>query len=295
MTPDSAPPGTDGLRAQQLAFAAWLQADGQPAAATALLQATGSGGHARIDVYAQAYPNRLTAALRDNFSVLAQALGDDGFDVLARAYIHAHPSAQPSIRWFGHQLADFMALCLARQDGLVPHPALADLARMDWALRAAFDAADAPLLSAGTLAAVAPADWPALRLQLHPSAQLQRLDWAVEAAWRVLRETLDAAEAAAAARPGASQATTNDDPALPAPQALPHTLLVWRQGLATRWRSLAPLEALLLQAVADGASFAQLCSQAAALLDDTGTEADAALPAVVAALQQWLADGLLRG
>jgi hypothetical protein len=67
---------------------------------------------------------------------------------------------------------------------------------------------------------------------------------------------------------------------------LAHTLLVWRQGLDTRWRSLAPLEAALLQALAAGDNFAAICAVAAL------SHADAAQQ-VVAALQQWLSDGVL--
>ncbi|MFX8055483.1 hypothetical protein ABTK93_19635, partial [Acinetobacter baumannii] len=87
---------------------------------------------------------------------------------LAQAYLAAHPSRHPSIRWFGAALADFMAVA---GDELVPHPGLVDLARMDWALRAAFDAAEAPLLQPATLAALSPDDWAGLVLQLHPRVQ----------------------------------------------------------------------------------------------------------------------------
>jgi hypothetical protein len=97
-----------------------------------------------IGVYLQAYRARLTAALRDNFPVLQRALGDDAFDLLARAYIDAHPSHFRSIRWFGHRLVEFLAAAPER----LPHPALLDLARMDWAMRTAFDAADAAALTA---------------------------------------------------------------------------------------------------------------------------------------------------
>jgi hypothetical protein len=59
--------------------------------------------------------------------------------------------------------------------------------------------------------------------------------------------------------------------------------------LETRWRSLPPLEGRLLQALAAGRVFAELCEQAALEL---GCEA-AAAPAVVGLLQAWLADQLL--
>jgi len=75
----------------------------------------GDDAAARVDVtgllriYRHAYAARLIAALRDNFGVLPRAMGDEAFEALGRAYLQAHPSSQPSIRWFGHALADFMA------------------------------------------------------------------------------------------------------------------------------------------------------------------------------------------
>lgn len=226
-----------------------------------------------LAVYRHAYRARLAEALADNYTVLARALGDEGFDALAQAYVAAHPSRHPSIRWFGHELAGFMA---AADEDLVPHAGLVDIARMDWALRAAFDAAEAELLEAAALAALGPDDWAALVLRLHPSVQRVPLTHAVEPAWRLLREW--APEAG------------DEQPELPEPVPHEHVLLAWRQQGETRWRSLEPLEAALLAAVAEAASFAQLCERAAAELGD----AEAAAPAVIGALQRWLADGLLR-
>jgi hypothetical protein len=230
-----------------------------------------------LEVYRHAYRARLVAALADNYTVLARALGDEGFDALGRAYIDARPSRQPSIRWFGDALADFMADVMADSgdEELVPHPALVDFARMDWALRGAFDAAEAPLLEAPALAALGPDDWAGLVLHLHPSVRCVTLAHAIEPAWRVLREWEPESGA--------------DQPELPEPVAHEHTLLAWRQGGETRWRSTEPLEAALLQEVDAGMPFAQLCERAAAELGD----ADAAAPTVIGALQRWLADGLL--
>lgn len=226
-----------------------------------------------LAVYRHAYRARLAEALADNHTVLARALGDEAFDALAQAYIAAHPSGHPSIRWFGHLLADFMA---GAGGDLVPHASLVDFARMDWALRGAFDAADAPLLDTAALAALGPDDWAGLVLHLHPSAQRVALAHAIEPGWRALREWTPESGA--------------DAPELDEPVRHAHTLLAWRQAGDTRWRALAPLEAALLAAVAAGAPFVLLCERAAAELGDP----EAAAPAVVAALQQWLADGLLR-
>lgn len=253
--------------AQLQALAAAIRTAQPPPAG--LLVADGARG---LEVYRHAYRARLLAALRDNYTVLARALGDEAFDALGLAYLATHPSRTPSIRWFGAALADFMAG--AGQD-LVPHAALVDMARMDWALRQAFDAADAPPLQGAALAALAPEDWAGLVLRLQPGAQRVTLAHAIEPAWRALR--------AWEPESGAPQ------PELDAPAPHAHELLVWRPGLETRWRSLEPLEAALLAAVADGQPFAALCERAAAQLGD----AEAAAPAVVAALQRWLVEELL--
>lgn len=259
------------LRAQQVAFAA-ATADG--ADAGTLLATDPHGGPPRLGVYRHAYRARLTEALADNFEILARAMGDESFAALADAYITAYPSTHPSIRWFGHRLAEFMAAAVADDSDLVPHPAFVDLARMDWALRAAFDAADAPALGREALAGWAPQDFAALRLAAHPAVQQVPLQWAVEAAWRVLRE---------------HDADTGAEPELPAPEEHPHTLLVWRRGLDTLWRSVDAAEAALLQGLAGGETFGELCERAAAVEDDERPPEQRA----ATTLAQWLDDGLI--
>ena len=219
-----------------------------------------------LRIYRQAYTARLVGALRDNFGVLPQVLGDDAFEALALAYIEAYPSRLPSIRWFGDRLPDFMAA----RDDLVPHAALTDLARMEWALRTAFDAADAEPIGVVALAGVPGESWPALAFEPLPSVQLLDLAWAIEPVWRAL------------------QGTENDDqPELPEPVASAHGLVVWRDGLTTRWRTLEPLPARLLRAALQRENFASLCTMAAG---EVGEAKAAALAA--GELRSWLSDGL---
>lgn len=259
------------LRRQQLAFAAAVT---QGAPVDRLLADSPDGSPPLIGAYRHAYGARLNEALRDNFEILALAIGDEAFDALGAAYRRQHPSTVPSIRWFGHRLAEFMADEVAQDSGLVPHPAFVDLARMDWALREAFDAADAPVLGREALAGVAPEQFTMLRFTPHPSLRLVAMDWAIEAAWSALR---------------AHDPASGDAPELSEPQAHAHQLLVWRRGLETLWRSLDPPEARLLQALLRGEPFAALCEHAATA---SGSEDQAAVIAATA-LAQWLQDGLL--
>lgn len=223
----------------------------------------------RLEVYANAYRARLIVALRDNHEVLYRAMGEAAFEALALAYIEAQPSPHRSIRWFGDGLAEFMAGTCAEQ---LDHPSLLDIARMDWALRSAFDAADSRPLAATDLATLAGEDWPGLRLKLQPGSSLLQMDWVIEPAWAALREA----------------ESDEDLPELEAPVAGAHALLIWRQGLEARWRALEPLEAGLISALQGGASFAGLCEQAAQSEGEDGAAAS-----VIACLQQWLADELL--
>ena len=240
---------------------------GAPAAKSLLREPARRGP--LLHIYQQAYRVRLVAALRDNHGVLPRAMGDEAFDALAEAYLLAHPSRHPSIRWFGHRLADFMAA----HPEHVPHPAFVDLARMEWALREAFDAADAVPMTLPELAALPADDWPQRVLRFHPSVQVLSLDWRVEPAWRALQGAEDG----------------GDEPELDEPEAGEHQLIVWRPALETRWRSVAtPFEARLLSAAMQGEDFSALCTAAA---EDAG-EAQA-VPGVVGAIQQWVGEGLL--
>lgn len=228
-----------------------------------LFAAEGVAIEGGVAVYLKAYRARLTAALRDNYPVLQRALGDEAFDVLARAYVDEHPSRFRSIRWFGDSLAAFLAAAPER----LPHPALVDLARMDWAMRTAFDAPDAAPLGVCELVELPPEEWPQRRFKPVPSLQLLDLTWGVEPIWKALNADAEA---------------ISDEP-LP----WPHVLLIWRPDLDCRWRSADAREAALLRALTRAATFADCCTLIAASGDPEPAQTAAGL------LQRWLAEGLL--
>lgn len=217
------------LQNLQSAFQEALLQD-QPMAATLL----SARGVAQFGVYRNAYRARLRGALRDNFEVLPLVMGDEEFDALANAYIDSHPSRHYSLRWFGNQLCAFMEA----NEALVGHPALLDLAQMEWALRNAFDAAPSALLTAAELSNVPATDWADLRLTLHPSVQLLELHWAVGPIWHALKS-------------GQNE--------LSPPEALDHHLLVWRQGMNTRWKSLTQAETDFVKYLVQQCTFGQIC------------------------------------
>src|SRR5262245_12961877 len=63
---------------------------------------------AMFHVYQHAYWARLVESLGVDFPGLKALAGDAEFNRLARAYVARHPSIDPSIRWAGRLMAEFL-------------------------------------------------------------------------------------------------------------------------------------------------------------------------------------------
>ena len=218
----------------------------------------------RLEIYGRAYGSRLAEALASNFPVLAQLLGEADFQALASEYVRAHDSPFFSIRYYGDQLAQF----LATREHYAAAPVLAELARWEWAMTSVFDAADATALTPEALGHVPPERWAQLRFGCHPSVQRLTLWWNVPQLWQALTDQAE--------RPAASLA------------AEPLEWLLWRQELTTYFRSLSNSEAAALDAARRGWPFGELCELLCAQLGDTAAPAEAAT-----LLRGWIASGLI--
>jgi hypothetical protein len=217
----------------------------------------------RLGVYSNAYRIRLAEALGANVPQLKQLLGDEEFGAIANRYVDECPSQFASIRWFGDRLAEQLAQSHASQ------PWLAELARWEWALAAAFDAQDAATVGVECLASVAPGDWADLKLEFHPSVHSLELTTNAQALFKALSE---------------------EQPA-PQPAILPHPQpwLMWRQtDLKTQYRSLEPDEVAALAVVRAGGTFGDMCE---ALCEWHEAEE---VPLVAAGmLKRWLIEEIL--
>jgi len=219
------------------------------------------GAQKRLDIYRNNYRSSLTGVLADHFERLHAWLGDEQFDNVADAYVTLNPSATRNLRYYGAGFSDFLA------QHYPDDAELAELARIDWALRAAFDALDVPLLDAAAVSELGDA-WIGRRLALHPSTTLLVVRCNVAALW----SALDAEE----------------EPPEPVELPEPLTLLVWRNGQQPNFRSLSDIEASALLLLEKGASFTDL---SAAVIERIGEAA--AMEELAVWLGQWLADGVL--
>ena len=220
----------------------------------------------RLAIYGDGYASRLIEALEANYPALAKLLGPADFPTLGTAYVRAHDSQFRSVRYYGAQLAEF----LASQPEYLRAPVLAELARWEWAMTEAFDAADATPINTGTLTHVAAEQWADLRFEFHPSLRRLGLFWNVPQTWKAL----------------------TDDSGRPEQmvQATRVQWLIWRQDLQTFFRSLQAPEAEALDIARDGATFGELCTALAQHCTEDETPARAA-----GFLRRWVDSGLITG
>ncbi len=219
------------------------------------------GAQKRLDIYRNNYRSSLTGVLADHFERLHAWLGDEQFDNVADAYVTLNPSATRNLRYYGAGFPGFLA------EHYPDDTEMAELARIDWALRAAFDAPDVALLDAAAVGALGDA-WIERRLTLHPSAALLAVRYNVAALWTAL--------------------DADEEPPEPAELPEPATLLVWRNGQQPNFRSLSAIEASALQLLDNRASFTDLSAD---IIERIGEAA--AMEELATWLGQWLADGVL--
>ncbi len=167
------------LRDLQGALAASVL-EGADAPLAPIVRADGIGFEGRLQVYRNNTFSSLTAALKDSFPVVCQLVDERFFGYAAQEYIRAHPPRAPRLAEYGGDFAEFLA-------GFEPVRHLAylpDVARLEWAVNAAYHAADAPTLDPARIAAVPQDRYPLLTFVAHPSAQLFDSDYPIDRIWQ---------------------------------------------------------------------------------------------------------------
>jgi len=251
----------------QAEFSAWMRGSADTLRAR-VLDTEKADRDTLLRVYRDAYALRLIEALTTDYPGLLAMAGPAEFDMMARAYIAAHPSRHPSVRWFGRDLADFLAVT----PPFAGTPDAADMARFEWALGEAFDAADTEPLTFEQLAGAPPEAWATLRLSFVPALRRLSLSYQAPQAWQ-RRDTVPPGELDVSAEDGAVD------------------WLIWRPAADgdAQFRSMAPDEAAALDAALGGAPFPEICAVLSAYADS----AEAAAERAAGLLRAWLDAGVV--
>lgn len=147
----------------------------------------------RLEVYANAYFERLLSALAAGFPTLRAAMGDGAFRGLAADYLRGHPSRSHRIDDVGRALPDFL---VGRGD------VLRDIAALERAVLESLTTDRSRGLAPGSLRGLPPAAWPRLRVRFDRSLRWVDVDWAVERLWDRRADPSPRRRPAAARRPG---------------------------------------------------------------------------------------------
>jgi len=216
----------------------------------------------RVDIYANMYFYRILDVLKEDFPATLAVLGAERFHNLVTGYLIEYPPAHFSISFAGNHLADFMRDYPLREE----FPFLADLARLERALIEVFHAADATPLDAQQMRAIAPADWPSLKLTLHPANRILELRWNVATILSAVEQ--------------------GEEPSPPARADI--SMLVWRNRNRVYYRAIDSAERAALNAIAKVTTFAEICEMIAG-----GVDAGDPAVAISQRLETWLRDGIL--
>ncbi len=218
----------------------------------------------RLAIYANAYGMRLVETLQKDYPAVFYLLGDDAFTQLALAYIKAHPSTHPSLRFFGQYFSDFVH----HDSDYSAMLYISELAKLEWLLVEAFDAKDVNISQESDVAKIPPEAWPRLVLHFHPSVHYFQYHWNIIPIWQ--------AEQDKKTPPPAQQLDSEE------------LCLVWRHKLKTRYRTLGPEEALVLGSMLDGADFSHMCE-----LLSTRFEPEEVAMKAAGLLKSWINAGLI--
>jgi hypothetical protein len=262
----------------------------------------------RLEIYNRAYFARLLACLREEYSVLAAALGDELFDSFAIGYLQEHPSQSYTLSRLGEKFPEFLARTRPVTEGLksplpgesdppaggtsvtpsFPPPVapsaaddetadwsdfMIDLARLERAINEVFDGPGperGPLLDGTRLSAISPEQWPGARLVCVPSLRLMRFSYPVSEFFAAIRR--------------------GEKPSIPEP--MPIHLAITRRDYRVRRYPLEPAQHQLLQTLLDGEPVGTAIERAAAL----SPLADAQLAAAIREwFHFWTAEGFFCG
>ncbi|MCI5111620.1 MAG: DNA-binding domain-containing protein [Marivita sp.] len=134
----------------------------------------------RYGVYRNNVTVSLREALAEGFPSLVSLIGRENFDHVARAFLRQSPPKSPLMMHYGAGLPEFVATL----DQLKHLPYLADVARIDLAMRQSYHAADSTGINPAELQALDEDALLATRFAFAPSMILLRSPWPAGSIWR---------------------------------------------------------------------------------------------------------------
>jgi len=172
------------LRDIQRGFAAAIRDPRAAGSFSPLVQAGNLTAPRRLQLYRNNHYATLTEALEAVYPVVLRLVGERFFRQTARSYIESYPSRFGDVHHYGDDFGDF----LNRLPQAARYPYLGDVARLEWAYHSVFHTERQVPLDLEALRAVAPEDYPHLRLDFQPAARLLASEYPVLRIWETNQE-----------------------------------------------------------------------------------------------------------
>ena len=163
----------------QRTFAAALLDPAKPVP-PGLVRPDGRPAGRRFDIYRNNVVVAFIEALGEAFPVVKALVGEEFFEAMAGVYVRAHPPSSPRMMFYGEGFAEFLE-AFEPVEGLAYLP---DVARLEYARRLAYHAADDPAADPSVLAGLGPAALMEVRLALQAACRIVRSAHPVHAIWR---------------------------------------------------------------------------------------------------------------
>ncbi len=218
----------------------------------------------RLGAYYNAYRIRLIDCLATDFEVLQKEIGEEEFELMILDYLKLYPSSNPSVRWVGSHMVEFLQHSTHPQKEF-----LSELALFEWSQGLCFDSADTDhIFNLDDMTQIAAESWPYLSFSFHPSVRWLDLNWNVPPYWIAIDK--------------------NEQPPEKSFEESPTRWLMWRKEMSPNWRSMDVAEAWAIEAAFNGSNFAELCE---GLLEWIGEDSVAITAASY--LKQWITDEII--
>jgi len=143
----------------------------------------GTPARKRFDVYRNNVAVSLTEALVTAFPSIHSLVGDDFFRAMAGVFLRQHPPTSPLMMFYGAEMPEF----LAGFEPVAHLPYLADVARIDLAMRSAYHAANATAVDPAALGAIPPEQLGEVCFNLAPATQIVTSPYAIHGIWHMTK------------------------------------------------------------------------------------------------------------
>ncbi|SFL22704.1 DNA-binding domain-containing protein [Shimia haliotis] len=144
-----------------------------------LVDEKGRAAGRRFDVYRNNVAVSLTEALSQGFPTIAKLIGEENFNAVAGIFLRQSPPASPLMMHYGAGFPEFL-------EGFAPLQHLgylADVARLELALRRSYHAADATPIAPDALGEIDPMQLGNVVMTFAPAVELLHSPWPLHAIW----------------------------------------------------------------------------------------------------------------